>query len=254
MKVIILAAGMGSRMGDLTKDEPKCFLNVYGKTLIERLINQLRNLGLKDISIVTGYKAKKFKFNDINFFYNKEFKTSNMVYSLMKAKKKLNDETLIIYSDIIVSNKILKKMISKRYNNKLSVAVDTNWKKYWAFRFKNINQDLESLQMNNKKEITELGKELKNIKDIDGRFIGIIRFPKNINKSFLKIWNKEKNKNKKNWGISGRSLKKAYMTDLLNKLINLKIKCKAVLFKNGWYEFDNKKDYYQFKRFKLLNL
>lgn len=254
MKVIILAAGMGSRMGDLTKDEPKCFLNVYGTTLIERLINQLRNLGLKDISIVTGYKAKKFKFNDINFFYNKEFKTSNMVYSLMKAKKKLNDETLIIYSDIIVSNKILKKMISKRYNNKLSVAVDTNWKKYWAFRFKNINQDLESLQINNKKEITELGKELKNIKDIDGRFIGIIRFPKSINKSFLKIWNKEKNKNKKNWGISGRSLKKAYMTDLLNKLINLKIKCSAVLFKNGWYEFDNKKDYFQFKKFKLLNL
>lgn len=254
MKVIILAAGMGSRMGDLTKDEPKCFLKVNGKTLIERLINQLRIIGLKDISIVTGYKAEKFKFNDINFFNNKEFKTSNMVYSLMKAKKKLNDETLIIYSDIIISNKILKKMISKRYKNKLAVAVDINWKKYWAFRFKNINQDLESLHMNNKKEITELGKELKNAKDIDGRFIGVIRFSKNVNKTFLKIWNKEKNKNKKNWGISGRSLKKAYMTDLLNKFIKLKIKCDAVLFKNGWYEFDNKKDYYQFKKFKLLNL
>jgi choline kinase len=254
MKVIILAAGMGSRMGDLTKDEPKCFLKVNGITLIERLINQLKSLGLKDISIVTGYKAKKFKFNDINFFNNKEFKTSNMVYSLMKAKKKLNDETLIIYSDIIISNKILKKMISRRYNNKLAVAVDINWKKYWAFRFKNINQDLESLQMNKKKQITELGKELKNIKDIDGRFIGVIRFSKSINKSFLKIWNEEKNKNKNNWGISGRSLKKAYMTDLLNKFIKRKIKCEAVLFKNGWYEFDNKKDYYQFKRFKLLNL
>ena len=190
MKVIILAAGMGSRMADLTKDEPKCFLKVNGKTLIERLIDQLRNIGLKDISIVTGYKAKKFKFNDINFFNNKEFKTSNMVYSLMKAKKKLNDDTLVIYSDIIISNKILKEMIGKKYNNKLAVAVDIKWKKYWAFRFKNINQDLESLQMNNKKEITEIGKELKNIKDIDGRFIGVIRFSKSVNKIFLKIWNK----------------------------------------------------------------
>ena len=44
------------------------------------------------------------------------------------------------------------------------------------------------------------------------------------------------------------------MTDLLNKFIKLKVKCDAVLFKNGWYEFDNKKDYYQFKRYKLLNL
>ena len=82
-------------------------------------------------------------------------------------------------------------------------------------------------------------------------FIEIIRFPKSINKSFLKIWN---NKNNKNWGISDQSLKKAYMTDLLNKLINLKIKCDAVLFKNVWYELNDKKDYYQFKKFKLLNL
>ncbi len=254
MNVIILAAGMGSRMGSLTKEKPKCFLKVNGVSLIEKLINQLREIGLKDISIVTGYKAKKFRFKNINFFYNKKFKSTNMVYSLMMAKKKLNRDTLIIYSDIIVSKEILKKMISKKYNNKLAVAIDINWKKYWSFRFKDINQDLESLKINKKNEIIELGKEVKLINDIDGRFIGIIRFSKKINKFFLKIWEKEVDKNKKNWGISGRSLKKAYMTDLLNKLINLKIKCEAVLFKNGWYEFDNKKDYYQFKRFKLLNL
>ena len=102
MNVIILAAGMGSRMGHLTNNEPKCFLKVDGLRLIERLIKQLREIGLMDISIVTGYKAKKFKFKDVNFFYNKEFKSTNMVYSLMKAKKKLNDDTLVVYSDIIV--------------------------------------------------------------------------------------------------------------------------------------------------------
>ena len=113
MNVIILA-GMGSRMGHLTNHEPKCFLKVDVEIrLIERLIKQLREIGLMDISIVTGYKAKKFKFKDVNFFYNKEFKSTNMVYSLMKAKKKLNDDTLVVYSDIIVSKKILKKMISK---------------------------------------------------------------------------------------------------------------------------------------------
>ena len=95
---------------------------------------------------------------------------------------------------------------------------------------------------------------MKSIKNIDGRFIGIIRFSKNINKFFLKIWKKELNKNKKDWGISGRSLNKAYMTDLINNLINLKIKCSAVLFKNEWYEFDNKIDYFKFKKYKLLNL
>lgn len=254
MNVIILAAGMGSRMGHLTNHEPKCFLKVDGLRLIERLIKQLREIGLMDISIVTGYKAKKFKFKDVNFFYNKEFKSTNMVYSLMKAKKKLNDDTLVVYSDIIVSKKILKKMISKKYKRKLAVAVDTQWKKYWAFRFKDINQDLESLKINSKNQITELGRELNSIDQIDGRFIGVVRFSKNINKFFLDMWKEETDKNKKNWGISGRSFNKAYMTDLINNLINLKIKCSAVLFKNGWYEFDNKNDYFKFKKYKLLNL
>ena len=68
MNVIILAAGMGSRMGHLTNHGFKCFLKVDGIRLIERLIKQLREIGLMDISIVTGYKAKKFKFKDVNFF------------------------------------------------------------------------------------------------------------------------------------------------------------------------------------------
>ena len=88
-------------------------------------------------------------------------------------------------------------------------------------------------------------------KNIDGRFIGIIRFPKKINKIFLNIWTKTKIKNKGNWGVSGKSLNKAYMTDLIDKLIEKEIKCYAIKFKNGWYEFDNKLDYYKFKNYKL---
>ena len=71
MNVIILAAGTGSRMGYLTKQVPKCFLKINGIRLIERLIKQLREVGLKDISIVTGYKSNKFKFKNINLFITK---------------------------------------------------------------------------------------------------------------------------------------------------------------------------------------
>ena len=90
-------------------------------------------------------------------------------------------------------------MISKKYDRKLAVAVDTQWKKYWAFRFKDINQDLESLKINSKNQITELGRELNSIDQIDGRFIGVVRFSKNINKFFLNMWKEETDKNKKNW-------------------------------------------------------
>lgn len=248
MKVIILAAGMGSRMGSLTKLKPKCFLKIEGSSLIEKLLKQLKEIGLKDISIVTGYKSKEFKFKKINYFYNKEYKSTNMVYSLMKAKKKFNDEILVIYSDIIVTSEILKKMKNIRNKSDLCVAVDQNWKKYWSKRFKKNNLDLESLKVDRHRNIIEIGKTVFSRKKIDGRFIGVIRIPKCINKIIMKLWQKTPDKKKLNWGISGRSLNKAYMTDLINKLINLNVKCRAIMFQNGWYEFDNKKDYFDYNR------
>jgi len=251
MKAIILAAGMGSRMGTLTKSKPKCFLKVDGSSIIKKLLNQLKKIGFKDISIVTGYKAREFKFKNINYFHNREYKSTNMVYSLMKAKKKLNDDILIIYSDIIISDEILKKMSNKKNNSALYVAVDQNWEKYWSKRFKKDNEDLESLKLGKNLNIVEIGKTVFSKKNIDGRFIGVIRVPKYVNNIIINIWSKTPNKKKLNWGISGRSLNKAYMTDLINKLINLKVNCRAVMFKNGWYEFDNKKDYINYNKTKL---
>jgi len=248
MKVIILAAGMGSRMHQLTKSKPKCFLKVNGLSLIERLLCQLKKFKVKDISIVTGYKHKVFNFKNINYFHNKKYNSTNMVYSLMQTKKKLNFDTLIIYSDIIISDRILEKMLSKNYQSGLFVAVDKSWKKYWSKRFSKQNQDLESLKLDNNLNITEIGKKVFSSKDIDARFIGVIRISKKINNIILNLWNKTSNKKKANWGISGRSLNNAYTTDLINKLINLKVKCQAVIFKNGWYEFDTKKDYYYYKK------
>ena len=250
MKVIILAAGRGKRMKDLTNNKPKCFLKVNGEKLITRLINQLKRLGIKDISIVRGYNASKFNFKNIKYFTNKFYKKTNMFYSLMLAREKLNYDTLIVYSDIILSPKIIKKMIKAKKS--FSIAVDVKWKNYWKFRFKNIKQDLETLKMNKKNQIKKIGKPTKNLKDIDGRFIGIIKTSKNMNKKIISLWDKEiKNFKNKKWGISGKSLEKAYMTDLINKLIDLKVKCYGINFENGWYEFDNKEDYIKFPSYKL---
>ena len=220
MNVIILAAGMGSRMGLLTKNKPKCFLKINGETLINRLLRQLRNLGVKDISIVTGYKSKQFKFNNITYFTNTNFSKTNMFYSLMKAQKKMSKDTLILYSDIFLSNNILNKMLKVKKN--FAVGVDINWKKYWQLRFNGVLDDLESLKINKLSYIKEIGKPTNDLDEIDARFIGIIKTSKIINKKIISIWNCEKNKSKPNWGISGNSLNRAYFTDLINNLINSK--------------------------------
>ena len=101
------------------------------------------------------------------------------------------------------------------------------------FRFNKIENDLESLKINRHNQIIEIGKPTKNLSDIDARYIGIIKTSKKINKIIISTWKKEKYKNKNNWGISGKSLNKAYMTDLINHAVNLKKKtmCYAIKFK-----------------------
>ncbi len=250
MNAIILAAGVGSRMEFLTKNKPKCFLKVNGELLISRLLRQLRALGIKDISIVTGYKSNRFKFDNVTYFVNRKFSKTNMLYSLMRAQKKMRKDTLILYSDIFLSDNILNKMLKVKKG--FAVGVDINWKKYWQFRFNNVFDDLETLKINKLNHIKEIGKPTNNLDEIDARYIGVIKTNKFINKQIISIWNYEKNKSKQNWGISGNSLNKAYLTDLINNLINSKkkIKCHAIKFRNGWYEFDNKKDYYKFMNYK----
>ena len=70
MKVIILAAGMGSRLRPLTNDKPKCMLKLFNETLLERQIKIFRNHNINDITIVTGYRSEVIDISNVNYVKN----------------------------------------------------------------------------------------------------------------------------------------------------------------------------------------
>ena len=85
MKAIILAAGMGKRLKNVTLNRPKPLLEVANTTIIQYLVNCLKEIGVKKIYIVTGYKSKMIKNklgNSVNYIHNKKFKSTNSIYSL----------------------------------------------------------------------------------------------------------------------------------------------------------------------------
>ena len=90
MNAIILAAGKGKRLGYLTKNKPKCMVNLFGKTMLEWQVSIFKKCGISDISVVTGYKAELIDLPNLEFFHNKNFETTNMVESLFCALKKLS--------------------------------------------------------------------------------------------------------------------------------------------------------------------
>lgn len=239
MKAIILAAGMGTRLGKYTEDLPKGMLNFNGRPLIEWQIRQLRKAGVKDIVIVTGYKREKISYPGIRCYHNPEYATTNMVESLMCARTELNSDILVVYSDIIYTSGLAK--LAAEYKGDIGVAIDRSWRSYWQMRYGTTENDLESLTVNNNK-IVELGKPIVNSSGIDYRYIGMIKFsPKGIGK-MLDLYDIKKSGNEP-WLQSGKEFKQGYMTDLLNELIAAGNKVEPIISDGGWLEFDTVQDY-----------
>ena len=137
MQAIILAAGMGKRLGAYTKDNTKCMLPVNGIRLIDRLIPQLSSLNLNRIIIVVGYKGdhlKRYlsgKYDDlvkIEFIENPVYDKTNNIYSLSLAKKELmEDDTILVESDLIFEDSLFQLIADNTYPNLALVAKYESW-------------------------------------------------------------------------------------------------------------------------------
>lgn len=137
MQAIILAAGMGRRLGDLTKENTKCMVSVNGVRLIDRLLGQLSGLSLKRVIIVVGYKGQELKdyighrYDDqlkIVYAENPIYDKTNNIYSLSLVKQQLQeDDTLLIESDLIFSDSLFQMIITDPYPNLALVAKYESW-------------------------------------------------------------------------------------------------------------------------------
>lgn len=120
MQAIILAAGMGKRLRELTRDNTKCMVQVNGVALIDRVLHQLEPLGLSRIVIVVGYQGEKLrKFvssldirTPVCYVENPVYYKTNNIYSLMLAQDYLLEEdTLLLESDIIFEDAVIRKLM-----------------------------------------------------------------------------------------------------------------------------------------------
>ena len=136
MQAIILAAGMGKRLGNLTKDNTKCMVKVNGIPLIDRVLGQLSHFPLSKVILVIGYKGEKLKeylgFDyqglPIQYIENSIYDKTNNIYSLSLAKKELQeDDTLLIESDLIFDDTLFPMILNDPYPNLALVAKYETW-------------------------------------------------------------------------------------------------------------------------------
>ncbi len=123
MQALILAAGMGNRLGKYTKENTKCMLEVNGKKLIEYVLDMLHNTGIKKLVLVVGYKKENlmrylgdsYKDVKIEYIENPIYAKTNNIYSLYLARDKLaQDDTILLESDLMFEEEILQKLVEDK--------------------------------------------------------------------------------------------------------------------------------------------
>lgn len=238
MRVIIVAAGQGTRLRPLTEKKPKCLVELNSVPLLEYQLVTYQKCGINDINIIGGHCFEQLIDYPINLFVNKNYKTTNMVYSLFTAESIIESgqDLIISYGDIIFNENNLKKLMNS--TAPVSVVVDVDWKRYWLSRMDNPLQDAETLKISKSNRIIEIGASASTYSDIQAQYIGLIKIRSDKINDFKEIW-RTLNNNKKSISLSPDNM---YMTDFLQHLINQRWEIQAIKISAGWAEIDEKTD------------
>jgi len=108
---IVLAAARGD-LGDLTRDQPKCMIDVRGRSLLERLVSLLSDSGIRSITAVRGYHKEAIALNGVATVDNDRYAETGEVYSLACARQRLDGETIVVYGDILFRRYILDGLLA----------------------------------------------------------------------------------------------------------------------------------------------
>ena len=238
MKVIIIAAGSSTRLAKETSDIPKGLLKINGKSIIEIQLELFQKNQLSDITIITG--AQKFKLENVHYIQDYKFQDHDVLGSLMVAKSIINDDILTSYSDIIFEEKILKSMTE--FSGDVGIAVDLDWEKNYVGRDQHPKSEADNVLINDN-EILEIRKNISECKKNEkiGEFLGLMKLSKKGSRVFLEKYSELEMSHKGKFH-NALSLEKAYLTDMLQELIDSGIRISPIYISGKWCEVDTPQD------------
>lgn len=136
MQALMLAAGMGRRLGKYTEAMTKCMISVGGRTLLERTVDALKEAGIRKFVMVVGWEADRLvdfirdniRDMEFEFVYNHDYATTNNIYSLYLAKEHLLlDDTILLESDLVYDQSLLRRMVEAPEEDLVAVAPYEQW-------------------------------------------------------------------------------------------------------------------------------
>ena len=240
-KTLIVAAGLGSRLKDHTENLPKCMLDFGGKTLLERQIKAYNDCGINNITVIRGYKKNKINYKNLNYINNTDYENNNILNSIFYGEEVINGNIIIAYSDILFETNVVKRLLESDHD--ISVVVDIDWRGYYVDRKDHPLSEAENVIFNSNNEVVKIGKIATEKEEVHGEFIGMMKlnnrgaeiFKQNFHRVKKIYWNRNFQR--------AKIFQKAYLTDMIQELVDIGIKVHCVIIERGWKEIDTVEDY-----------
>ena len=238
MKIIFIAAGSSTRLGTKTLNFPKGLIKINNNSIIGTQLELFNKSD--DIVIITGPNADKFNFKNVTYINDTNHKKHDVLGSLMVAKSHMNNEMITTYSDIIFDEKILNSIME--FKGDIGIAVELNWEKRYINRDQHPKSEADNVIIHNG-EILKIKKNISESKDdqIIGEFIGLMKLSKEGAKIFKNKYS-ELEKTHEGKFHNAPSLERAYLTDMLQELINSGLKISPIIINGNWCEIDTPQD------------
>jgi choline kinase len=239
MKTIIVAAGMGRRLSPYTDDRPKTLVEINGRSILQRQVDAYRAAGVGEINIVRGYMKEKLVVDGARYFENDDFRSNNILSSLFYAEPAMEGGFLFSYSDIVFRPEVVRTVIDTEGD--YALVIDRRWHEAYVGRQHHPVEEGEVARVDDGR-VTLVGKKTMPPEEATGEFIGLARFSARAAEAMRERFHARRRE------LAGQpygrapKFEAAYLTDLLNDLIDSGEVMRPAFIDGGWREIDTVED------------
>jgi choline kinase len=238
MRAIILVAGEGTRLHPHPHDGPKCLVRVAGRPLLDWQLDALRMAGVRDITLVTGYRAEALVQTGLPTIHNPRYRDTNMVASLFYARSAMDgaDDVVICYGDIAYEPRVIEALIASPAP--IAIAINRHWLPLWQQRMADPLADAETLRLDEAGAVIELGRKPQSLSEIEGQYMGLIGVKAGFAPRLVATYDALDPAGP----YDNRDRDRMFMTSFLQHVIDHVSPVAAVPCDGGWLEVDTLSD------------
>ena len=248
-RAVVVAAGLGRRLAPYTDTMPKCLVPVRGRPMLRRALDAFRTESVTDCVVVRGYKAEVLEARraelgpGVRFVDNAEYQTNNILQSLFHAEAALDESFLFSYADIVFQPSVVTELMAA--DGDVCLIVDRRFRDIYEGRTEHPLSEAEVCSVDAAGFVDRVGKRALAAADAVGEFIGLAKLSTAGAAAFTAAYRRLAA------AYAGReeapfqrapTWRNAYLTDLLQELIDVGVRMTPVYIDGRWREIDTVQD------------